>query len=189
PPYPKEFTPLYGELARLARKCLKPDGILAVMCGQSYLPEILPAMAGHMPYLWEMAYLTPGAQSARLWQKNINTFWKPVFLSGEIRHWLGDVVKSDVNDNDKRFHCWGQSESGMMNLIEAITKPGDIVCDPFMGGGATGAVCVRLGRRFVGCDIDAACVEVSHQRMTIAKEESQVRKTSVCELFPDTKPA
>ena len=26
---------------------------------------------------------------------------------------LGDVIKSDVNDNDKRFHGWGQSESGM----------------------------------------------------------------------------
>ena len=41
PPYPREYLDLYDDLARLAKSALKPGGILAVMVGQSYLPEIL----------------------------------------------------------------------------------------------------------------------------------------------------
>jgi hypothetical protein len=37
PPYKRQFISLYGELARLAKEVLKPDGVLAVMCGQ-FLP-------------------------------------------------------------------------------------------------------------------------------------------------------
>src|SRR5438094_2310346 len=57
PPYSKEYLGLYGELARLAAKALKPGGILAVMCGQSYLPELLADMSKHMKYRWTIAYL------------------------------------------------------------------------------------------------------------------------------------
>lgn len=170
PPYPEEFLPLYESLARLAAKSLRENGTLAVMCGQSYLPKILELMTPHIAYRWTMAYLTPGGQSVQLWQRQINTFWKPVLIFGNATKWAGDVIKSDVNDNDKRFHGWGQSESGMARLVEALTKPGEKVCDPFLGAGTTGVVCIRLARNFVGCDIDKANVENSRKRMLVEKE-------------------
>ena len=154
PPYSKEYIPLYAELAKAARVALSPEGILAVMCGQSYLPEIMPAMAAEMPYRWVLAYLTPGGQSAQIWPRKVNTFWKPVLLFGADTDWLGDVVRSKVNDNNKTHHEWGQSESGMAELVSALTDAGEMVCDPFAGGGTTGLVCQRLGRRFIGGDID-----------------------------------
>lgn len=165
PPYPEEFLPLYGEMARLAARSLKPDGIVAVMCGQSYLPQIIADMSKHLKYRWCFAYLTPGGQAVQLWDRKINTFWKPILIFGGGDQWSGDVVKSDVNDNDKRFHGWGQSESGIRYLVEALTKPGARVCDPFMGAGTTGVVCVATGRFFVGCDIDAEHVETTRGRI------------------------
>ena len=118
------------------------------------------------PYRWTIAYLTPGGQTAQLWDRKINTFWKPVLLFGLAGgRWSADVVRSDPNDNDKRFHHWGQSESGMAALVEALTDPGETVCDPFAGAGTTGVVCRRLGRRFVGCDIDTAAVETAKRRI------------------------
>jgi hypothetical protein len=105
--------PLYAELAALSKSALKPNGILAVMTGQCYLPEILSSMSAHLPYRWTMAYLTPG-QAARIWARNLTTFWKPVLLFGGRCEWLSDVVKSE--GNDKRHHDWGQSESGMRDL-------------------------------------------------------------------------
>lgn len=155
PPYERAAIPLYGELARLSKLALKPDGILAVMCGQSYLPEILPVMSAILPYRWTMAYLTPGGQSPQIWPKKVNTFWKPILLFGGAPDWIGDVVKSDVNDNDKRYHEWGQSESGMARLVESLTEPGQLVVDPFAGGGTTGVVCEALGRCFIGGDVHA----------------------------------
>lgn len=152
PPYPEEFLPLYEELAR---HCAKAGvKVVAAMAGQSYLPHIYAAMSKHLKYRWTLAYMTPGGQAVQQWQAKVNTFWKPVLLFGESEEWFGDVATSRPNDNDKRFHSWGQSESGMLDLVDRLTKPGQLVCDPFVGGGTTAVACLALGRRFVGCDID-----------------------------------
>jgi len=130
PPYGRDYLGLYESLAELSEECLAENGVLAVMCGQSYLPEILAMMTKYISYRWTMAYLTPGGQSPQIWDRKVNTFWKLVLLFGAQPEWIGDVVRSDVNDNDKRFHEWGQSESGMARLVEALTKPGQLICDP-----------------------------------------------------------
>jgi site-specific DNA-methyltransferase (adenine-specific) len=185
PPYPAEFLPLYGirhghdedgledfreeGLAEIAARILKPGGICAVMVGQSYLPEIFERMtdSGALNYQWTLAYLTPGGQATQLWQRKVNTFWKPilVYVKGQYDGpWIGDVATSDVNDNDKNHHHWGQSESGMADLLDRLTRPGDLVCDPFLGGGTTAVVAHRLGRRFIGCDIDETHITTTTER-------------------------
>jgi site-specific DNA-methyltransferase (adenine-specific) len=166
PPYPKEFLPLFTELAEACKFANVP--LVAVMSGQSYLPEVLQRLCEHLNYRWTLAYLTPGGQAVQLWKAEVNTFWKPILLFGDAMDWLGDVVTSKVNDNDKRFHEWGQSESGMADLVERLTKPGQLVCDPFLGGGATAIAALALGRRFVGCDISAECIETTRQRVEAA---------------------
>ena len=116
---------MFTELAEACAAASVP--LVAVMSGQSYLPEVLRRLCEHLTYRWTLAYLTPGGQAVQLWAGKINTFWKPVLLFGEPTEWLGDVVSSKVNDNDKRFHTWGQSESGMADLVERLTKPGQPV--------------------------------------------------------------
>lgn len=165
PPYPREFLPLYEELAAGCANAGAP--LVAVMCGQSYLPEIVAVMCRHLRYRWTLAYLTPGGQAVQQWPAKINTFWKPVLLFGEATEWIGDVARSASNDNDKRFHDWGQSESGMADLVERLTKPGQLVCDPFVGGGTTAVVALALGRRFVGCDVDPKAIETALRRVEV----------------------
>lgn len=168
PPYPKEYLYLYDLLANKATELLKPGGSLIAMVGQSYLPEIMQKLGTRLQYQWTAAYLTPGGQSVQLWAKKVNTFWKPVlwYINGEYSgHWIGDVSKSAVNDNDKRFHHWGQSESGMADLVKRFSKHGDIILDPFMGAGTTGRVCLPLGRKFIGIDIDSVMVEKARERI------------------------
>lgn len=162
PPYPKEYLPLYGRLAQLVAKV----PTVAVMCGQSYLPEILEAMCGHLKYRWTLAYLTPG-KAMRQWERKIDCAWKPILLFGEVTDYVFDTFKSDAPEKD--HHDWGQSESGMADLIGRLTKPGQLVCDPFLGGGTTAVVAVRMGRRFVGCDIDSKCVEKTWTRLLSQK--------------------
>lgn len=161
PPYPREFLPLYADLAREAARALRPGGSLAVMVGQSYLDEVLASMTPHLRYHWTLAYLTPGGQAVQLWDRKVNTFWKPVlwFVNGTYDgKWTGDVARSDTNDNDKRFHGWGQSESGMADLVERLSEPGELVLDPFAGGATTGIVAQALGRRFLGIELDGELV-------------------------------
>ena len=170
PPYPEEYLPVYGDLAKTAKRVLKDGGGCLVMCGQSYLPEVIKRLEKHLTYHWCVSYLTPGGQAVQQFARKVNTFWKPVlwFVKGEYAgDWVGDVVKSDVNDNDKRFHEWGQSESGMADLIYRFTNAGDVILDPFVGGGTTAYVTLKMPgeRRFIGADIDPKQVEITRQRV------------------------
>ena len=168
PPYPREYLPVYRELAQFAARTLPPGGSLFVMTGQSYLPDILALMTPHLEYHWTLSYLTPGGQAVQLWERKVNTFWKPVlwFVNGKYDgSWHGDVVKSAPNDNDKRYHHWGQSLTGMVDLLDKHTSAGCVVCDPFTGGGATGAAALMSGRRFVGADCDADAIATTRKRL------------------------
>ncbi len=51
--------------------------------------------------------------------------------------------------------------------IQAGTRPGDLVLDPFTGSGTTGAVAVKEGRRFVGCEINPEYRELALRRMRV----------------------
>ena len=49
----------------------------------------------------------------------------------------------------------------LLEVLERFTKPGDVVCDPFMGTGTVVKAAHQSGRRFVGIDIDPErCREV-----------------------------
>ena len=78
-----------------------------------------------------------------------------------------DVFASDRADKELagQIDGWSQSESGMADIVDHLTQPGDLVVDPFLGAGTTGVVCRALGRSFVGCDIDPDAVAVSRERL------------------------
>ena len=168
PPYERREVHIFRGLALFAARVLKPGGSLICMVGQSYLPEVFRLLAEHLNYQWTMAYLTPGGQSAQLWGRKVNTFWKPLlwFVKGRYEgDWIGDVCRSEPNDNDKQHHRWGQSESGMADIIERFTYPGQTICDPFCGGGTTGVVAVRMNRLFIGIDSDLEAIETTKRRL------------------------
>jgi 16S rRNA G966 N2-methylase RsmD len=184
PPYSKESLSLYEPLAQAAARVLKPGGSLLLMCGQYYIPDIFQAITPHLRYHWMLAYLTPGGQAPQIWPRQVNAFWKPVLwftLGNYDRSWIGDVIHS--KGNDKRFHEWGQSESGMSALVEKFTRPGDLILDPFVGGGTTGVVAVPLGRRFLGIDCNIQAVEVARRR--IAATAKEVLDTQTAKEVPN----
>jgi site-specific DNA-methyltransferase (cytosine-N4-specific) len=49
--------------------------------------------------------------------------------------------------------------------ILAASRPGDVVLDHFAGAGTTGLVALRLGRAFVGVEINPEYVEMARQRI------------------------
>jgi hypothetical protein len=62
--------------------------------------------------------------------------------------------------------AWGKPEPLMYRLIE--WSGAKTVLDPFMGGGTTGAVCARLGVRFVGVESNPEHFEISCKRIAAA---------------------
>jgi site-specific DNA-methyltransferase (adenine-specific) len=58
-------------------------------------------------------------------------------------------------------------------VIGQSSHPGDVVADPFMGSGSVGVAAVKLGRRFIGTDLNPEAVRWSAQRLRKFGEGSQ----------------
>ena len=56
-------------------------------------------------------------------------------------------------------------EALLERIIKTATDPGDIVFDCFMGSGTTQAVAMRLGRRFIGADINLGAIQTTTKRL------------------------
>src|SRR5215217_1902905 len=50
-------------------------------------------------------------------------------------------------------------------LIKQSSQPGEVVADPFMGSGSVGEAAMRLGRRFLGNDLNPEAVRIAAQRL------------------------
>lgn len=69
-------------------------------------------------------------------------------------------------------------ESLLERIIQASSNPGDIVFDCFMGSGTTAAVAMRLGRRFIGADINLGAIQTTTKRLlAVADELDDVKYT------------
>jgi DNA modification methylase len=67
-------------------------------------------------------------------------------------------VRERVHPNEKPLALVRQ-------FILAHTQPGDTVLDPFAGSFTTAVACVQTGRKFVGCELDAAHYETGLGRV------------------------
>jgi hypothetical protein len=80
--------------------------------------------------------------------------------------WLDIPYKGFETDYPTEKH-----EAIVERLVEWITQPGDLVMDSFMGSGTTQAVAMKLGRRFIGVDINLGAVQITTKRLLRVAEE------------------
>ena len=166
PMYQDADLPVHEDLAELAAHCLKPGGSLMCMIGALRLPEILAMLGAKLQYHWVLFYVMDGPTSPVYARKVFNgtrmILWytKGKYSGTDL---LRDTIISD--GIDPRFHKWGKSIDGFRQFMRKIVHPGNVVLDPFLGGGTTGEVALELGARFVGFDIDESAIAVSRVRL------------------------
>lgn len=69
------------------------------------------------------------------------------------------------------------------DIIKAASNPDDIVFDCFMGSGTTQAVAMRLGRRFIGADINLGAVQTTTKRLINVASEVDDNKYKGFEVY------
>lgn len=69
-------------------------------------------------------------------------------------------------------------EKLLKRIIEVSSNPGDIVFDCFMGSGTTQAVAMKLGRRFIGADINLGAIQTTTKRLLSTAQELNEEKNS-----------
>ena len=69
-------------------------------------------------------------------------------------------------------------EKLMERLLRASTRRGDLVLDPFSGAGTCPLVCEKLGRRYIGVEIQAELVALANARLAKAREANTQAQTA-----------
>ena len=59
----------------------------------------------------------------------------------------------------------------MLWLVTRASLGGETILDPFMGSGTTGVACAKLGRKFIGIEIDPDYFEIACQRIRKAYDQ------------------
>ncbi|MBN1536407.1 MAG: site-specific DNA-methyltransferase [Anaerolineales bacterium] len=102
--------------------------------------------------------------------------------SGDDQKDLLTDIWSDIHrlkhKRDRDYHPCQLPDALMERIILLSTNPGDIVLDALVGTGTTVVQAARLGRKYVGIDIDAEYVQISSDKLEqINKNGFVLRKT------------
>jgi site-specific DNA-methyltransferase (adenine-specific) len=79
---------------------------------------------------------------------------------------------SQVCSYRKQLHPTEKPVECARRMLEASSKPDDLVLIPFVGSGSEAEACVRMNRRFIGFDIDPEYCRIARNRV------AQVSKAS-----------
>lgn len=156
PPYDKGAVELYADLAEFGRRVLKPGASLLAYCGQYALPQILPDMSAHLRFWWLCACVHEGGNHKSLAGVKTYVLWKPIVWFVKDTNWADEFVYDAVirKTPDKTSHDWAQALEEPLHYIDKLCPSGGLVVDPFAGGGTTQLAAERLGRRFVGAELN-----------------------------------
>lgn len=134
---------------------------------------------------WKRKYPI-GTHTVLVWDKgpasgmgDLSIPWKPsweeIYIIG--KGWRGfrseGVLKGHnvgTHINLGRTHPNEKPVSLMIALIEKLPKNYTIF-DPFMGTGATGVACMKMGMNFIGCEIDPEYYAIAEKRIAAAQAQ------------------
>ena len=184
PPYDKAGIEdrVYEQLSFFAGKVLRPGGHLVTLAGNMFLPEVLSQVTCDERIKWNfMCCLSySGGPTARINAVKAFAAAKPVLWLRKppwrkdqeyIRNFTEapNVQKSPVGS----WHKWSQNASAMKKVLRPFAYPGDIVCDPFCGGGGLAIAAHWRGCKLIASDISEECVNITETRLERETEPAE----------------
>jgi DNA modification methylase len=140
-----------------------------------------------------------GARAAIVWDKGVcfgmgdlSLPWKPswelIFVVG--KGWAGfrdeGVLRGPVVPSWESAGRTHPHEKPVWLVEHFIAKlpPSVLLLDPFMGSGTTGVACARLGRRFIGIEIEPKYYEIALRRIEQAQRQKDLFIESARAIAP-----
>lgn len=72
-------------------------------------------------------------------------------------------------------HPTQKPEKLLAKIILASSNPGDVVFDPFLGSGTTSVTAKKLGRKFVGVELDKHFCCLAEKRLELAERDKSIQ--------------
>lgn len=79
-------------------------------------------------------------------------------------YWV-DIEQLNREDSERSNYPTQKPEALLKRIIACSTEVGGLVFDCFMGSGTTQAVAMKLGRRFIGADINLGAIQTTTKRL------------------------
>ncbi len=163
-----------------AQRVLKKDKSSLWVCGSYQNIYIVGSILQELGFwiindvVWSKKNPTPNLKGSKFTNKQETLLWatptkktKYTFNYKTMKKYNNDKQMTSVweipiasgnerlkDENGKKVHPTQKPEELLYRVILSSTKKGDLVVDPFMGTGTTGAMCKRLGRNFFGIERD-----------------------------------
>lgn len=98
-----------------------------------------------------------------------------------------DIQRVSNTGGERTDYPTQKPEALLQRIIKSSTNPGDLVFDCFMGSGTTQAVAMKLGRRFIGADINLGAIQTTTKRLIgVATEIAEQQAKAKGELPLDS---
>ena len=81
------------------------------------------------------------------------------------------AIKSSETSGNEHEHPCVKPLGWMLWLVGHAASVAETVLDPFMGSGTTGVACVKLGRKFIGIELDPGYFDIACRRIEKAYEQ------------------
>ena len=135
-------------------------GTVAAFCPASRLMDLFNAFGGGQLRAYVKSNPRPALGSADA------PSIEPIVVYPKVR--FGTVQHFTTYNGDNEFHPTQKPLALMQWLVSGVSALGETVVDPFMGSGTTGVAAVKLGRRFIGIEIELAYFDIACRRIRAA---------------------
>ena len=117
---------------------------------------------------------TEAARPQRGWFRNQCEYvlWGSSGVIPTIGECHPGLFRKSVGSEGKE-HIAGKPISLMETLIK-ITPPNSTILDPFMGSASTGIACLKLGRKFIGIELEPKYFDISCKRIEEALKQGRM---------------
>lgn len=77
--------------------------------------------------------------------------------------WFQTPQVGNMSKERRSYHPCQVPQEQVEDFIKATTNPGDLVADCFLGSATTALAALKVGRRFIGCDMDPLYVQKAEE--------------------------
>lgn len=146
----------YTWLAKTAARVLKPNSACLAFCSNTKHRETREAMDDHLDFVMPLNFVVVG-KTMRLFKYHAFVWTTPClwYQKGDAvpDPWICDTyMASQARANNR--HKWAKGSGVITRWMECFTNPGDIVFDPFAGGGTVPYIASQMRRDWLGFEID-----------------------------------
>jgi DNA modification methylase len=163
PPYSGKDLYLWAALGALARRVLRPGGLLVAYSGTYHSLKVNRILSRYLRRVRTDLLALRKPAGAALPYKYILVYSKgrpPRHVQKEPK-----IHSSPPPDKSTHPKGWTQAVEDAEWYIEHYSEPGDLLLDPMAGTGTTLVAALRLGRRALGVELDAAIAEKAMARL------------------------